>query len=244
MKRENIGYLLLVILAITSVIAITLMNPIKQDEAYHNFSDQNSFFGVPNFWNVVTNLPFLAAGVLGPFSIQNISSGKIQYQFFFTGVALVSVGSAYYHINPNNYTLIWDRLPMTVAFMALFSIVTSEFIKEKTGRVLLVPLLLLGLLSIFYWERTNDLRLYALVQFYPVLAIPVMLIFLKSKYNMVWGYWGLLLAYVAAKFFEEYDRAIHQALGFISGHSLKHLAAAFGLFILVYSYLKRSARIG
>lgn len=242
MKKENTGYLLLIILAITSVIGVVLTDPIKQDEAYHSFSDQNSFFGIPNFWNVASNLPFLVAGVLGLLSIRNITPGKIQYQIFFVGVALVSVGSGYYHFNPDSYTLIWDRLPMTVAFMAVFSIVISESIKEKTGRTLLVPLLLLGLLSILYWAGFDDLRLYALVQFYPILAIPVILVFFRSRYTMEWGYWVLLLAYIAAKFFEEYDRAIHETLIFISGHSLKHLAAAIGLLILVYAYSKRSVR--
>ena len=161
------------------------------------------------------------------------------YLIFFLGALLVSLGSGYYHFNPNNDTLVWDRLPMTVAFMALLSIIISEFVNNRTGRQILFPAIMLGLLSIVYWIIYNDLRFYALVQFYPMLAIPVGLIFFKSKDGITIGYWMLLLFYLIAKLCEYFDYQIFNSLNLISGHSLKHVFVSIGIFILLYSYTKR-----
>jgi hypothetical protein len=238
-KKENIGYSIVTILALAAVIGMFLLSPIKQDEAYHNFSDKNTYFNIPNFWNVVSNLPFLLVGLIGLFKLNSFTTHKTQHLIFFSGISLVAFGSGYYHWNPTNDTLIWDRLPMTLAFMALFSIIISEFISVQAGRMLLVPFLAIGVLSVLYWVIFKDLRFYALVQYYPMVTIPVIMIFFKSKYNLTGGYWLLLLAYLIAKFFEYFDYQIQSVLGVISGHTLKHIAAAFGVFILLYTYLKR-----
>lgn len=239
MKRETIGYIVLAILALIALSGMLISSPIVQDQAYHNFSDIRTGIHVPNFGDVVSNLSFLIVGFIGLLRLKSIAEEKTPYFMFFLGISLVSIGSAYYHLEPNNDTLVWDRLPMTIAFMSLCSIVISEFISEKKGRFMLIPLLIIGLLSIVYWVISNDLRFYMLVQFYPMLAIPVVLIFFKSKYNLTIGYWLLLLAYVIAKLFEHFDQEIHHSIGFISGHTLKHLCASIGLFVLLYTYIKR-----
>lgn len=33
---------------------------------------------------------------------------------FYIGVAAVGFGSAYYHLQPNDSTLVWDRLPVSL----------------------------------------------------------------------------------------------------------------------------------
>ncbi len=214
-----------------------MLSPVEQNQTYHNFSDDRAFMNVPNFWNVISNLPFMIVGYFGLFRLNSIEKNKLQYLLFFLGVFLVAIGSGYYHLNPNDNTLIWDRLPMTIAFMALFSIVISEFIDFKKGWVLLFPLLLIGLFSVLYWIIADDLRPYILVQFYPMLAIPVIIIFFKSKYS-AGGYWFLLLAYLIAKILEYFDGQIYDLLG-LSGHSLKHIVAALGIYTLFYTYKNR-----
>ena len=239
MKKETIGYIVLAILALLALIGMLKSSPIEQSQTYHNFSDSRMFINVPNFCDVISNLPFLIVGFLGLYKLKSIAKAKTQYLMFFLGISLVSIGSAYYHLTPNDNTLIWDRLPMTIAFMALLSIVISEFISEKKGRLILFSLLITGLLSVLYWVISNDLRFYLLVQFYPMLAIPVILIFFKSNYNLTIGYWLLLLAYVIAKIFEHFDDQTLSFIGLISGHTLKHLFASLGLFVLLYTYVKR-----
>ena len=239
MKKHKIGYYSIIILALLAILGMFFLSPIIQNEDYHNFSDTHTILNIPNFWNVVSNIPFLIVGILGLLKLNSITTHKIQYFIFFLGVSLVSIGSSYYHLKPTSNTLVWDRLPMTIAFMALFSIIISEFIHREIGQKVLIPALIIGGVSVLYWVVFKDLRFYALAQFYPLLAIPIILIFYKSKYNLTAGYWLLLLAYVIAKILEQFDAEIHHFLTIISGHSLKHIAAAIGIFILLNTYLKR-----
>jgi hypothetical protein len=134
---------------------------------------------------------------------------------------------------------------MTVAFMALFSLIVSEFISIKAGKLVLLPLLILGAFSVLYWHFSElsgngDLRLYILVQFLPILLIPLILLFFKSYFTHSHTYWFLLLAYLIAKLLEYFDAETYQLIPILSGHSLKHIAAAFGLYLLIRSYKNRS----
>jgi hypothetical protein len=117
---------------------------------------------------------------------------------------------------------------MTLAFMAFFAIILGEHIDPRLPRWLLWPLLLAGVASVLYWRATDDLRPYALVQFLPVLLIPlVLLLYPKPGRGAVWLALG---CYVLAKGLEQFDGQVYEALGHaISGHSLKHLAAAAGM---------------
>lgn len=235
---EKIGYALLAILALASLFGLLFSSPIEQNLEYHDFSDSNTFFGVLNFWNVLSNLPFLFIGIYGIVRLNLARINCLQYFIFFLSIALVSIGSGYYHLNPNNATLVWDRLPMTLGFMSIFSIIISEFINHKAGKRLLFPLLFLGLLSILVWKFTRDLRLYILIQFFPTFAIPIILLFFKPTNKLTFGYWALLLSYIIAKILEYYDGVVYSYLIFISGHTLKHLVIAFGMIILLFSYIK------
>ena len=239
LKREKIGFHIIAIFGIVSIIGMFLMQPVSQNLAYHEFVDANTFANIPNFLNVISNIPFFIVGGLGLYKLNTITQNKIQYSIFFLGIICVSIGSGYYHLNPNNNTLVWDRLPMTIVFMSLVSIIISEFISVRKGVLLLFPMLVIGLLSNLYWMIFDDLKFYALVQFYPMLLIPVILVLYKSKYTQIFGYWLLLLAYVIAKIFEYFDNQIFSILKIISGHSLKHIVSAIGLFILVRTYIKR-----
>jgi len=234
------------------VISVMIFIPaIQQDPAYHLFVDARLMLGVSNLLNVVSNIPFLFIGLLGVvLIIRNsdvaiILEQKWSYLIFFVGVLLVSLGSGYYHLNPSNETLVWDRLPMTIAFMAFFSIILSEFISVKVGRILFIPLIVIGLFSIWYWNYTEqngtgDLRLYALVQFLPMLLIPIILLSFRCRFTLVKYYWFFLAMYVLAKLMEMFDAVIYDYLVFISGHSIKHLLASLGCIIFYYQLKRRN----
>lgn len=250
MQKEKIGLLLVTGSAIAVLLALLTRAPIPQDLAYHDFSDSVGMFNIPNILNVLSNLPFILVGLLGLHRLTRVNSlnivneNKLAYVALFFGTTLVAFGSGYYHLWPDNQTLVWDRLPMTIAFMGLFSVVISEYISIKLGKILLVPLLALGLWSVFYWHFTEandqgDLRFYAIVQFFPMLAIPIILLTFKSSFSQASGYWWLLVAYIAAKVFEHFDTVIHDLLVVVSGHSIKHVAAAIGVYILLRSYESR-----
>lgn len=253
MKNEKTGILLIAILSICALIGIFITGPIAQNTDYHDFSDSVSYLSIPNTLNVLSNLPFLVVSCIGLMalratgenSLKIADSDRLSYLFLYLGVGLISIGSAYYHLNPSNDTLVWDRIPMTMAFMAFYSLIISEFVSEKLGAKCLIPFTVAGIFSVLYWWYTEshgvgDLRYYLVVQFLPILTIPIMLTFFKSKYNHVRGYWLLLASYIAAKIVELLDHQIHSYLSVISGHSIKHVLPAIGLYLLIRSYRKRS----
>ena len=240
----------LVTLSTVLVASVFFVDPIPQDPLYHAFVDTRSIIGVPNFWNVASNIPFLLAGGAG---LYYLSKGKIpdlpqdltlSYVIFFTGIFLTGFGSAYYHYAPSNATLVWDRLPMTLGFMGLFTIVIGEHISVPTAKRLLVPLLIVGVGSVAYWAVTEargagDLRPYAIVQFLPMLLIPLILIMYESVFDSVRAYWLVIALYVLSKLFEHFDELVYEAGGLISGHSLKHVAAAIAPLVLLIGFTRR-----
>lgn len=253
-NKRKAGYYILLLIAVASLILAFYSGPIPQNPSYHEFSDTIIIFGIPNALNVLSNLPFLLVGILGVWKIRELKSNsviienRIAYQILFFAIALVAFGSGYYHLWPENNTLLWDRLPMTLAFMSLFSIVISEFISIRWGSYLLFPLLISGLMSVTYWHFTElngigDLRWYGLVQFYPMLAIPVILVLFPPSFTKKSAFWWVIFAYFLAKILEYYDHFFHSLLSVISGHSLKHIVAAIGLYVLVRAFENRDRHI-
>lgn len=233
---------ILIATVVGTIILIALLDPIPQDLNYHRFIDTRSFFNIPNFLNVFSNLPYLLIGALGfrLFLGENISRPSAAWGIFFLGVFLVGLGSSYYHLNPNNSTLVWDRLPMTIGFMGLFVALLSEWVSHKLN-ILLVPMCLLGIYSVYYWQQTDDLRLYAWIQFFPLLFILLVgILFKPSIPHVKFIYIGLAF-YILSKLFEHYDHYIHTVNNLvISGHTLKHFAAAYATYCIYLMLLKRA----
>ena len=169
-------------LAAVSLAGLLLVPPIPQSQLYHAFADQRTLCGVPHFWNVVSNLPFILVGALGLMHVRRNLSARV----FFVGVFLTGFGSSYYHWAPNDWGLFWDRLPMTLAFMAILSNIIEERVDQRVGQLLLWPLVALGVVSLLVWLRFDDLRLYAWVQFFPCIVLPLMLWLLPPKYTGTW----------------------------------------------------------
>jgi len=233
------GWLMAALTAV-AVIVVFLLPPIRQDPAYHVFADRVTLVNVPNFWNVVSNLPFVLVGLLGFRKLPELQRhlSVPAYLLFCMGTILVGAGSAYYHYTPTSDTLVWDRLPMTVSFMALFAIVISDRISVPLGRWLLWPLVFTGVASVLYWDWTElqgrgDLRAYGLVQFLPMLLIPVMLISAGGSGLRAPWLWATLMTYALAKLAEQFDAAIYAATGLLSGHSLKHLLGGLAVFFVL-----------
>ena len=239
-------YVLLIVLVFISLVSLLTLEPIGQDVSYHDFADTRAFFGIPNFLDVVSNLPFLIVGFLGLRLCLGAALGELSnaWTLLFIGVGLVSAGSACYHWNPNNVTLIWDRLPMTVGFMSLFAALLGEYIHPRVGKLLLWPLVLIGLASVLHWHWTDDLRMYIWVQFFPLLVAPLLMWLFESTYTHNWLILIALGWYILAKVAEFYDSPILDATaGVVSGHTLKHIFAALGAYSF-YLMLSRRKRIG
>ena len=218
-----------------SFAGLLLLPSIPQDQHYHQFADDRSLFGIPNFWNVVSNLPFIAIGGAGLRQFHKDSAILV----LFLGIFLTGFGSSYYHWDPNDSTLFWDRLPMTLAFVAILALTIEERVSARIGAILLWPLLAVGLFSLLLWRWTDDLRLYAWVQFFPFVAVVLLFLLYPPMYT---GTYYLVMAaafYSLAKLFEFFDRPIFSVGHLLSGHTLKHLAAAAACFVVLRYFQTR-----
>ncbi len=230
---------------------------IPQSQAYHHFADRRALLGLPNCFDVLSNAVFLVVGLVGlRFLFRSGASGAANaftcrserwpYVVFFLGVTLTAFGSAYYHLAPDNWRLLWDRLPMAVGFMAFLAAMIAERISVKAGLRLLTPLVGIGLASVVYWEWSEqrgagDLRLYGLVQFYPLVAIILLFALFPPRYTggakllAVAGLYGL------AKVFEWLDAQVFAVTRVLSGHTLKHLCAGLAVYFILDMLEKRRA---
>lgn len=236
------GVLLLVLLGAFGLILAA--GPIPQDPRLLVYADDRAALGVPNFFNVISNVVFLLVGIAGIVACLGgrISGAARSWFVLFLGVALVCFGSAYYHWRPANDTLVWDRLPMTLAFMALFAAVVSEHLGERWERWLLAPALIVGIASVFWWDRSGDLRLYIWVQLSPFLALVALLFSYPSRYSHRAYLWYGLGLYALARLAEGLDPEIYSITAqVLSGHVLKHLLAAASVFVIYLMLLRRSA---
>lgn len=217
---------------------------IVQPAAYHRMADERTIAGIPNALNVVSNLPFAVVGLIGLMTLRDEKRAipdmrdRWPYVALFGGVFLTAICSSYYHLAPNNARLVWDRLPMTVGFMGLLAALVSERVDRRAGRALLVPLLIAGVASVLYWDWTEargagDLRPYFLVQFGSLLLVALMLVLYPAPWSDTRYIVGGLLVYVLAKIFEVADAQILAMGNIVSGHTLKHLVAATGVWCLV-----------
>ncbi|KAI4342260.1 hypothetical protein MLD38_026902 [Melastoma candidum] len=231
--------------AIVCFVVLMIVTPvIPQDEAYHDFADHRDFFGIPNALNVISNFPFLVVGIAGlilchyknyfRFSLPGELWG---WTVFYIGVAAVGIGSSYYHLHPDDARLVWDRLPMTIAFTSIIAIFIIERVDVWKGTLSIAPLLLAGVLSILFFD---DLRPYAIIQFVPCIAIPLMAILLPPMYTHS-SYWLWAAAfYLLAKIEEAEDKQIYNLThNIVSGHTLKHLCAAMVPVFLTIMLAKR-----
>jgi Ceramidase len=242
--NRRIAWLTVIILSPLAYLLL-LHTPIPQDKGYHILADARTCLGIRNFGNVVSNLAFLLVGGIGAmWCVRNLHAGaRLSWIVFFTGVALVFAGSGYYHTTPNDDTLVWDRLPMTLAFMGLFAALVTEHLGAQFEKPVLIPALIIGVASVFWWRYTDDLRVYVWVQGAPLLAIPFILAMFKGRYSHR-GYllYGLAF-YALAKVAEYYDAGTYALTSqWVSGHSIKHLLAAMAPLFL-YLMLRRRSHV-
>ena len=239
-----------VMAAVTVILVATalFLPRIPQPQSYHAFADQRSCLGIPNLWNVVSNLPFAIVGVWGLLFLFRLSPDQRSLRFvdrrerwpyviLFAGLVLTAFGSSYYHWHPDNSSLVWDRLPMTIVFMSLIAALVAERINLRAGLWVLPVLLLVGIGSVlqWYWSElrgAGDLRFYAAVQAYAVVFLLLVLL-CPARYTRGRDLAIVAGLYVLAKLLETFDKVVFAWGHVVSGHTLKHLAgAAAGYWIL------------
>ncbi len=237
-----------------SVVAAVLLPAVPQPVEYHDFADHRTLFGVANFLDVASNLGFLLAGIFGiavtfrSRTCFEVDSERWPYALFFAGMLLTAAGSAYYHLVPGNERLFWDRLPMTVAFMSLLAAQVVDRFSVRAGLALLLPVLVVGAASVVYWRATEragagNLVPYAVLQAYAVVVLLLIARLHPSRYTRGNDLYWVFAGYVIAKVFEHLDRQFLALGNLVSGHTLKHLAAAVAGFVVCRMLVLRTPRV-
>jgi hypothetical protein len=243
-----------VALALAGVLALyaaawLALGPLPQDPAYHLFADLRTCFGglIPRAGDVLTNLAILAAGCYGlalraRFNVA--PDERPASDLLILGAFLTAAGSAYYHWDPRNATLVWDRLPMMLVIPPILALVLADRVDAAYARRALAPLTVFALASVLWWSVSEaigqeDVRLYLMVRVLLVLAVLLLVVFRRSRYTGSGWLVGALGAEAAMVTFERLDHQIFALTGGLaSGHNLKHLTVGIAL-ACVFTWLAR-----
>ena len=225
-EQIGVGALLLIF------VVWAVLPAISQDPGYHLFADQRQWLGVPDAANVLSNAAFVLAGLYGIARLTARARARFPAATeaglccLALGLIFTGLGSAWYHVDPDDVTLAWDRLPMTLVFTGVLGVAIAQRVGQNVARVGLAILFELGVVSIAYWRMSGDLSLYLTLQFGGVAALLLLLLLTRRGDDPF--PWGWVIAwYGLAKLAEAADQGIWQVTnGFLAGHMLKHLLAA------------------
>ncbi|KGJ99037.1 hypothetical protein [Thalassotalea sp. ND16A] len=251
MLKQN--YLILGVITSFVILFFIFTPALSQSIEYHSFADQGNFYAIPNTLNVLSNLPFIAVGLYALSKISNNSTRlfdhhlALNYQLFFAGLIATGIGSSFYHLNPTNFTLIFDRLGIAFSFMAIFSALLGEFVSVKLGKKCLLPFIFIGIASVIYWGisehfQQGDLRGYLLVQYLPMIILPIIVLTKTWPYTDKNQCFTLITIYFIAKLCELFDNELYAVIQIVSGHTLKHLFAAFAGYWVYWILIHRKPR--
>jgi hypothetical protein len=230
-------------LALAGVVALYaaawfLLGPMPQDPTYHMFADLRTCLGIPRTGDVLTNLAILAAGVYGLVLRPRMNvtpDERPAADLLILGTFLTAAGSAYYHWDPRNATLVWDRLPMMLAIPPILALVLADRVNPVFARRALLPLTAFGAASVAWWALSEalgqeDVRLYLMVRVLMAAALFVLIVFRRGRYT---GSGWLVAALAGEIVLTTFERLDHQIFaltgGLASGHNLKHLTVGVAL---------------
>jgi hypothetical protein len=251
-RDQRIG--VVVVFALGGIAMFLLLPPLAQPESYHAFIDDRKMMGIPNCLNVISNVPFAIVGLTGLLFLCRkgrpdarggfgVRREAFPYAVFFAGSFLTCFGSSYYHWAPEDATLAWDRLPMTLAFMGLLAATVAERIEVRAGLALLGPLIIAGAASVWWWRHSGNLWPFACAQFFSIVLIGMLLALFPPRYTRSFDLLWATGFYALAKISESLDRQVYAVTGFVSGHTVKHLVAALAVY-WVLRMLERRSKLG
>jgi hypothetical protein len=241
--KSSTRWLIITGIGLTAFAVTALLPPIPQPQAYHQFADQRTIFNIVRSMDVLSNIAFLVSGLLGLFYVLKagltLDAGtRWALATLFFGLVLTSVGSAYYHLDPDNQRLVFDRLPMIVAMAGVLSAVIADRFGGATAWSL-AGLMAIGLWTVHEWSVSEqlgrgDLRWYALYQGLIFLVGALLLALFPSRNGATPAFVVAGAGNIAAKLFELLDKPIYALGGIVSGHTLKHLSAGLAFLPLVF----------
>jgi len=219
-----------------------------QPQSFHDYADQRVWLGLPYAADVLSNVPFLVVGAIGLHFVLHGWRTSNRHAFFdqraawpyallFLGILLTAFGSAWYHVQPNDATLVWDRLPIALGFAGLVAGTLTDRAAQRIAP-LLSAFATVGAGTVLYWHASGNLVPYLVMQAGFIAAALIVTAWIPSRYthaNRIYAAAGL---YAVAVICERLDHQVYALLeGLISGHTLKHLFACAAI-LSVFSMLR------
>jgi hypothetical protein len=236
--------------AVLALLAVAIVAPaVAQSAQHHHFADQRAWGWIPFAADVLSNLPFLLWGGLGLTLLAQQARGVEQRTaaasrglmgLFFGGLVVTGFMSAFYHWQPDNAGLAFDRLGMVVAFAGLMGLAAAGRVSTRAGALLALAVLLLGPMSIWVWSVSGNVLPWAVLQFGGMLLVLCLAVLkpLQDAPDIRWAW--VIVIYALAKCFEMADEGFFAATSqLVSGHSLKHVVASFAAWPVVFAMLKQ-----
>lgn len=221
--RRALPPVALIALAAFAVVA----RPIVRTPAFHVYADTRTWLGIPHAGDVLSNLPFVLVAAIAALRVR--TRDGFAY-LACAGVALIGVGSAAYHAHPGDTTLALDWAPIVLALACITAAVVADRHGSRAGHLALAAGTLAALGSVAIWylgggtTGGGDMTAYVTVQLAGVALPPLVALSAPGRIPAR----DLLLAvagFLVARGFAANDAQLLDAIG-ISGHSLKHVAAA------------------
>jgi predicted membrane channel-forming protein YqfA (hemolysin III family) len=239
---------------LTLVVAAALLvhGPIPQWPDYHLFADRREFAGIPRAGDVLSNAAFALIGFWGLFALaardrlRSFGAAAPAYTLFLVALILTALGSGFYHLAPDNARLVWDRIPIALACAGLLAGVRAETRTDGHAKRFTAVVGVAAVASVLWWYVTEthgqgDLRPYLFVQLMPAVLIPLWQALARAPRADRLAFGAAILLYFVARAAEFNDRALFDALGWISGHTIKHLVAACAAALIVARLVARAS---
>jgi len=235
-RSPKVSFTIMLLPILVLFVLIWAKIPLNDPPEYFNFVDTRECAGIPNAWNVLSNLPFLyvAWHLFKTYKDEGAPMYRRPGMLLAFGMLLTALGSSWFHWNPTPHTLFWDRLPMVIAFSGIFLLLVSDRFSTELSRTIEIPLIAISFASVFYWKFAENIRPYAVLQFGLLIFTFMIGVFTRGNRISNASVFGMAGLYFAAKVLEYRDGMIFDVLGnLVSGHSLKHLLA--GVAVLVFA---------
>lgn len=243
------------ILTVLVLLALWVHGPVPQFADYHHFADTRVALGLPNAADILSNAGFALVGAWGLWVVwparhrPGLAASWPAHILFLAALTLTALGSGYYHWAPDNARLVWDRLPIALACAGLLAgaRLDTRGAAASTRETWLwtLGLALAAVFSVAWWAHTEamgqgDLGPYLALQGLPLVLIPLWQALYRAPRADRVAYGVAIGLYAAAKVAELLDHELLALLGWMSGHTLKHLLATLAAAVLTHRLVQRA----
>lgn len=221
-------------MSLAALMGLMAWGPILLLPRAHEYADGRAWLGLPGAANVWVNLVMLAVGCWG-WRATRASSWprhlRTPWQLFHACAVVSSLLAALYHTWPGDSLFVATHAATAGGFMMLTLGMLAERVHSRFGSPPSCVLFLLGaalMAGAVLWVRSPgtpvDMRPLMLLEIIPVLVIPAGALSLPGRVTQALDWIVVLSLYALGKLLESADALILQASGWVSGHTLMHLA--------------------